>query len=141
VAPLIPYFRQISAVDSPASCSLRMPITCSSLNLLLRIVRLLSKNGLYLTPGTLQGAGSRALRPKSEQLALIAPFGNVPLCTLTSEADSDFHPLRSGERMPTARDSRPNISKASDFERLRLGQPQPSRPDRRDLGRAAVPAK
>src|SRR5215475_2651706 len=43
----MPYLRQMSAVALPASCSLKMPMICSSLNRELFIIRLLRGDGLY----------------------------------------------------------------------------------------------
>src|SRR5215470_13076438 len=57
----MPYLRQMSAVAMPASCSLKMPMICSSLNRELFIIRLLRGDGLYLNLVGIMGLRSHAL--------------------------------------------------------------------------------
>jgi hypothetical protein len=53
------YLRQMSAVGVPASCSLKMPMICSSLNRELFIIRLLRGDGLYLNLVGIMGLRSQ----------------------------------------------------------------------------------
>src|SRR5262249_34853661 len=61
VALLMPCFRQTSSLLTPASCSRRIAMICSSLNLDRFIVRLPYHDGLYTNLEEFQGLRSRAM--------------------------------------------------------------------------------
>src|ERR1051325_4263061 len=54
----MPYLRHTSPADSPAACSFRTLMICSSVNLLLRICPSPNGNGLYPKAGAFKGSRS-----------------------------------------------------------------------------------
>src|SRR5262245_20834684 len=73
----MPYFLQMSAVGIPASCSLKMPMICSSLNRELFIIRLLRGDGLYHNLVGIMGLRSPRLALLRQVLRLIVIAGNA----------------------------------------------------------------
>src|SRR6188508_714207 len=56
----MPCFRHTSLADSPAACSFKTLMICSSVNLLLRM-SVSRRNGLYPKPGAFKGSRSQRL--------------------------------------------------------------------------------
>src|ERR1044072_7247624 len=54
----MPYLRHTSLADSPAACSFKTLMICSSVNLLLRICPSPNGNGLYPKAGAFKGSRS-----------------------------------------------------------------------------------
>src|ERR1700755_349819 len=76
----MPCLRHRSLADTPAACSFKTLMICSSVNLLLRIVRLLGgEQNPNLKSGAFQGSRSlRDLRFFQEDANLFPFFGNEP---------------------------------------------------------------
>src|SRR5882724_2895266 len=104
----MPYLRYTLPADSPAACSFKTLMTCSSVTLLLRIVRLPKERTPPKNRGHLRGAGQRPKKnPSPGSRALFASA----LATLSRKGRGN----QAARPVPELRDS--NANKLSAHQR------------------------
>src|SRR5215831_9183727 len=120
----MPYFLQMSAVGIPASCSLKMPMICSSLNRELFIIRLLRGDGLYQNLVGIMGL-------RSPLIVLVLRTG-LPSCRRSRCNTARHHRSRLCKGSAHGCRGRPNTVHAACVHNVRSAEVQPEDPGQRE---------